>query len=105
MRDEQPASAWTGDDPYGHLIARPGSWRRQFWLRGRNMTVGQLVAWMRANELSPEEVAEDFDVPLAQVEEVLAYYETHRDLVDAELREEKRYLQDKGYAVESTAVS
>lgn len=84
-----PSSAWTSDDLYEYLIARPDSWRRQLWLRGRHMTVGQLIAWMTANDLSAQEAADDFDLPLAQVEEALAYYELHRDLVDAELREEK----------------
>jgi len=36
------------------------------------MTVGQLVATMRANKLSLEEAAEDFSLPIAQVEEALA---------------------------------
>ena len=90
---------------YEYVIARPDAWRRQLWLRGRHMTVGQLIAWMRVNGFSPEEVADDFDLPLAQVQEAMAYYETHRDLVDAELREEKNYLRAKGYAVEPPAVS
>ncbi len=100
-----PSTAWASDDLYEYLVARPDSWRRQLWLRGRHMTVGQLVAWMTANNLSPVEAAEDFDLPLTQVEEALAYYDMHRDLVDNELREEKTYLQRKGYAVEPAAVS
>lgn len=95
-----PAGAWISGDLYEHLIARPDNWRRQLWVRGRNMSVGQLVAWMRSNGFSPQEAAEDFDLPLAPVQEALAYYETHRDLVDAESREEKHYLQAQGYTVE-----
>ncbi len=68
------------------------------------MTVGQLVATMRANKLSPAEAADDLSLPLAQVQEALAYYETHSDLVDAELREGKRYLQAQGYAVEPSVI-
>lgn len=100
-----PNAAWASDDFYEYLVARPDSWRRQLWLRDRHMTVGQLVAWMTANNLGSEEAAEDFDLPLAQVEEALAYYDTHRGLVDAELREEKGYLQRKGYTVEPAALS
>jgi len=90
------AKTETDQPVYEHLEARPHPWRRQLYLRGRNMTVGQLVATMNANRLSPEEAAEDMDLPLAQVQEALAYYEAHRDLVNSELREEKRYLQAKG---------
>ncbi len=71
-----------------YLVERPHPWRRQLYLKGRNMTVGQLVATMRANHLSPEEAAEDMDLPLEQVREALAYYDLHRDLVDMELQEE-----------------
>jgi len=73
---------------YRYLVARPHPWRRQLCLKGRNMTVGQLVATMKANRLSPEEVAEDLNLPLEQVYEALLYYDLHRDLVEAELREE-----------------
>ncbi len=89
---------------YEHLVARPHPWRKQLYLQGRNMTVGQLVATMRANKLSPEEAAEDFSLPLAQIKEALAYYEAHSDLVNAELREEKLYLQAQGYTVEPPAI-
>ncbi len=89
---------------YKHLVARPHPWRKQLYLHGRNMTVGQLVATMRANKLSPEEAAEDFSLPIAQVKEALAYYEAHSDVVNAELREEKRYLQAQGYAVEPPSI-
>ncbi|RME51438.1 MAG: DUF433 domain-containing protein [Caldilineae bacterium] len=73
---------------YRYLVARPHPWRRQPCLKGRNMTVGQLVATMKANRLSPEEAAEDLNLPLEQVYEALLYYDLHRDLVEAELREE-----------------
>jgi uncharacterized protein (DUF433 family) len=86
--------------PWRFLVARSHSWRRQLWLKGRNMTVGQLVATVHAEEMTPEEAAERLDLPLEQVREALAYYEVERDLVDAEFREEKRRLQERGYALE-----
>ena len=79
-------------DLYRYLETRPHPWRQQFYLRGRNMTVGQLVATMRANKLSLEEAAADLDMPLAQIQEALSYYQVNQDMVDDELREEKRYL-------------
>lgn len=89
---------------YSYLVDRPHPWRRQLSLRGCNMTVGQLVATMRANGLNPEEAAADLDLPLAQIHEALAYYAAHRDLIDEELREDRKRLQAKGYAVEPPAV-
>lgn len=82
-------------DDYRYLVARPHPWRRQLYLKGRNMTVGQVVATMQANTLSPEEAAEDMDLPVAQVREALAYYDLHRDLVDLELREEANRVRER----------
>jgi uncharacterized protein (DUF433 family) len=73
---------------YEYLIARPHPWRQQLYLKGRNMTVGQLAATMQANDLSPEQAAEDLELPLAQVREALAYYDLNRDLIELEMREE-----------------
>ncbi|MBI4491598.1 MAG: hypothetical protein HY690_02260 [Chloroflexi bacterium] len=99
-----PASLLAEAEVYEHLVARPHPWRRQLYLKGRNMTVGQMVATLRAEGLSPEDAAEDLDLPLAQVREALVYYDLHHDLVDAELREEKTRLRDAGHAVEPPPV-
>jgi hypothetical protein len=68
------------------------------------MTVGQLVATMRANSLIAEDAAAELDLPLAQVNEALTYYAAHQALVDSELREERQRLQARGYAIEPPAV-
>ena len=89
---------------YEYLEARPHPWRKQLYLRGRNMTVGQLVATMNVEKMSPEEAADDFDMPLAQIYEALAYFEANRDLVVTELREDRSRLEAKGYAVDPPIV-
>lgn len=94
------ASVLPADELYEYLVARPHPWRRQLALKGRDMTVGQLVATMRADALTPEAAAADLDLPIAQVREALAYYQAHADLVDAELREDTHRLHEKGYPVE-----
>lgn len=100
MAQRQPDRA-----AYAYLVRRSHPWRRQLYLRGRNMTVGQLVAAMNANNSSPEQASIDLELPLVQIHEALAYYEANRDLVDTELREDKKRLTAKGYAVEPPAVS
>jgi len=89
---------------YNYLVARPHPWRRQLSLKGRNMTVGQLVATMNANHMTPEEAADDFEMPLEQIREALQYFEANEDLVNTELREDKRYLAARGYRVEPPAL-
>jgi len=76
---------------YQYLVERPETGRRQLYLTGRNMTVGQLVYTMRANDLEAEAAAEDLELPLEQVREALVYYETHRDLIASEAEEDRRF--------------
>ncbi|HVB09145.1 MAG TPA: hypothetical protein VNM16_02120 [Bacillota bacterium] len=94
--------AQTEDERRAHtqLEQRAHPWRRGPWVRGRNLSVGQLVAAMRANDLTPEQAALDLDLPLAQITEALGYYAEHQGLVDAELRADRQRLVARGYAVE-----
>ena len=39
---------------------RPHRWRKQLYLKGRNMTVAHVVYTMRANDMTPEDAAEEF---------------------------------------------
>ena len=87
---------------YRFLEPRPHPRRRQWWLKGRNVTVGQLVYSMRASGLlgDPEAAARDFDLPVEQVREALDYYGHHRRLIEEEADEEKRRLIEAGYSLE-----
>ena len=65
---------------------------RQWGIRGRNMTVWNLVADVIVSERTPEEVAEDFRLPLEAVQEALDYYHANREWIDAEVDETGRRL-------------
>src|SRR5262249_24060996 len=60
--------------PWRHLAIRPHRWRRQLFVSGRNLTVGHLVMAMRANRQTPEQAAEELDLPVEAVREALCYY-------------------------------
>jgi uncharacterized protein (DUF433 family) len=87
---------------YRYLEPRPHPWRRQWSLKGRNMTVGQLVYSMRANGMldDPQAAARTFDLPVEQVREALDYFRRHRALIAQEANEEKRRLIEAGYSLE-----
>jgi len=90
-------------ETYVYLEQRPHRWRRQLFLKGHNMAVVHLVYGMRTNSLSPEDAAREYDLPLAQVNEALAYYARHRDLIEEEQREERRLLEAAGVAIDPPA--
>jgi len=80
---------------YQYLVARDHSRRCQLYVKGRNLTVGQLVYSMRADHLLPEHAAERYNLPLEAIQEALGYYHAHREGIDAEAEAEKRYLQER----------
>jgi hypothetical protein len=45
------------------------------------------------------------DLPVEQVLEALAYYHTHRELIESETEEEKQYLLSHGVELEPRIVS
>jgi hypothetical protein len=83
-----------------YLIARPHRWRRQLWIKGRNMTVGQLVSAIPANRLSPEQASANLDLPLAAIYEALLYHTENRGLIELEASEERRRLAERGLPLE-----
>ncbi len=65
---------------------------KQLGIKGRNMIVWNLVADVVVSEHTPEEVAEDFRLPLEAVQEALDYYYANKNWIDAEVDEEGRDL-------------
>jgi uncharacterized protein (DUF433 family) len=81
---------------YKYLEARPHRWRKQLWIKGRNMTVWHLIGAMRAGRYTPEQAAENYDLPLEAIEEAIEYYEQNQALIEAEVEEEGRRLREAG---------
>ncbi len=84
-------------EPWKHLVRRPHPWRRQLYLRGRNLTARQLVGGMRANHLDEEKAAANYGVPVEAIREALAYVEQNRRLLEAEAEIERLMLQREGF--------
>ena len=79
-----------------YLISRPHSWKRQLFVKGRRQTAANVWFDMLANRRTPEETAENWDLPLEAVLEIVRYCEANRDLIGMEADEEKHLLQEKG---------
>src|SRR5579871_2096319 len=87
---EAPAATWK------YLIPRPHSWKRQLFIKGRRMTAANVWYDMLANERSVAATAENWDLPVEAVEEIVRYCAANRDLIGMEAEEEKRFLLEKG---------
>lgn len=83
-----------------YLVERPHPWRRQLYLKGRKLMASTVWLDAIANEMSPEEAADNWELPLAAIEEVFRYCQTHQDLLKMEAEEERLRLQEKGVSLE-----
>ena len=55
---------------------------------------------MQVEQMTPEEAAEDWDLPLPAVKEAIAYCEANRELLQQEALEEQQYLEEQGISLE-----
>lgn len=82
---------------YQFLEARPRSHYRQLWVKGRHLRAEVLYRCTVGPEpRTPLEVAQDYDLPLAAVEEAIAYARHHEALLSAERAREAARMQALG---------
>lgn len=58
-------------------------------LRGTGIRVQTIV--LSSQDHTPEEIAEDYDLPRAQVQEALGFYDAHRVEIDAHIQAESAF--------------
>jgi uncharacterized protein (DUF433 family) len=63
---------------------------RQLGIRGRNMIVWNLVGEVVVSGRTPQEVADDYRLPIEAVNEALDYYQANKDWIDVEVEEQAR---------------
>jgi uncharacterized protein (DUF433 family) len=63
------------------------------YLKGHRLPVWMMVSRMRAGK-TPEQVAEDLEVPESLMHEALAYGEVFREEIDTLIDESKRFWED-----------
>jgi uncharacterized protein (DUF433 family) len=83
-----------------YLEQRPDGWRKQLYFKGKRLKAFDVWMTMLVEKMSPEETAEDWDLPLASIEEAIQYCQTHQDLLKREAEEERRYLEAAGISLE-----
>lgn len=70
------------------IIYREGATGPKLVLNGTNLRVQTIVTAVQKWNMTPEEVAADYDLQLAQVHAALEYYTDHRTEIDAALKDE-----------------
>ena len=84
-----------------YLVKRPHQWRKQLYIKGRKLLASIVWQDLIINQMSKEEAADNWNLSVAVIEEVISYCETHQDLIKLEAQEEAYRLQEKGVNLES----
>lgn len=87
------STGWT------YLIERPHSWKRQLFVKGRRTTAAQIWLDMQANGMNVKDAAENWDLPVDAIDEIVRYCDQQRDLIRLEAQEERMYLEAGGVTV------
>jgi hypothetical protein len=85
-------------EPWQYLVRRQHPWRKQLYVKGRNMTARQLVGSMKANHLDEAAAAADHRLPVEAVREALVYVDRNKELVETEAEIERLMLRREGVA-------
>ncbi len=83
-----------------YLVKRPHQWRKQLYIKGRKLLASTVWQDLMINQMSKEEAATNWNLPITVIEEVIAYCETYQDLIKLEAEEEGYCLQEKGVNLE-----
>ena len=83
-----------------YLVKRSHPWRRQLYIKGRKLLASTIWQDILSNQMSNEEAAENWDLPLDAIYEVIRYCESHQELLKLEADEEQYRLTTKGVSFE-----
>src|SRR5258708_1666888 len=71
----------TAVDSWRFLVRRQHPWRKQLYVKGRNLTARQLVGAIKSNQFNEETAAANFHLSIDAIREALSYVEQKPQLV------------------------
>ncbi len=83
-----------------YLEKRPHSWRQQLYIKGTRIKASVIYSDMIVNEITPTEAVDNWELPLAAIQEIIEYCQTYQELLKSEAQEERRRLEAKGVLLE-----
>jgi len=83
-----------------YLVKRSHPWRRRLYIEGRKLLASTIWQDILSNQMSNEEAADNWDLPLDAIYEVIRYCESHQELLKLEADEEQYRLTTKGVSFE-----
>ena len=88
-------------EDWQYLAKRNHPWRKQLYIKGRKLLASTVWQDTVTNEMSREEAAANWDLPIDAIDEVFRYCQSHQDLLKLEADETYYRLVSKGASFES----
>ena len=94
--DSQNAPAQTRQVVTEHIGVKPGYCGGKPHILGHRIKVKHVAVWHEQMGMTPTEIAAKYPtLTLGQVHAALAYYYDHRDEIQAEIEEERRFVEEQ----------
>ncbi len=82
-----------------YLEKRPHPWRQQLYFKGKKLKAFDVWMDMMVNRETPQQAAENWDLPKDAVMEAIEYCQTHQELLRKEAELERRHLEERGISL------
>ena len=90
------------DREWQFLASRPHKWRKQLYIKNSRLPASAIWSDLIANNMTVEDAADNWNLPIAAIQEVLLYCELNKELLDFEADEEGRRLSAKKHLHDSS---
>jgi uncharacterized protein (DUF433 family) len=87
----------TTSTTWKHLAPNPKSKYKQLFIKGRRIRARVLYGWYKCAEpRTPEEIANDYGLPLEAIQEAIAYCESDPPEIREDFEREERIMEATG---------
>ena len=93
MPQIQDKSISSLSNEWRYLEKNPDSWRKQFFIKGRNIKASTIWLDMLLKGFTPEELADDRNLPIETIKEAIQYCQENQELLEQEALEECTELE------------
>src|ERR1043165_9221936 len=98
IKEERRLEREAAVEPWQYLVRRSHAWRKQLYIKGRNLTARQLVGAIAANQFDETSAADNYHLPVEAIREAIAYVEKNTPLLELEAEIERMMLKRGGTA-------
>lgn len=77
-----------------HIVITPGIKGGRPRLAGHRITVQDIVIWHEWMGKAVDEIANDYNLDIADIYAALAYYHDHREEIDGQIKEDEEFVEE-----------